>query len=137
MPESTSERIATLFGELEDEDLAVSEWTLLEFALLLARHVRSRSLDVADARIAEARFDAMVDQSFIVYVPNRNDFEQASQWVGYFDMGLRAGDALHLAIAKNRSAAVIHTLDKLMIGTGTRLGVSISSGIRLTSQGTG
>ena len=61
----------------------------------------------------------MVNESFVVLLPNRNDFDRARHWLGRFDTGLRAGDALHLAIAKNRRADAVHTLDKPMIAAET------------------
>ena len=36
---------------------------------------------------------------------------------------LRAGDALHLAIATNRSAEALYSLDRKLIEAGRRLGV--------------
>jgi predicted nucleic acid-binding protein len=46
-------------------------------------------------------------------------------------LGLRAGDALHLAIARNRRADTIYSLDKTMLKAGRGLGLPLSSGIRL------
>ena len=48
-----------------------------------------------------------------------------------FATGLRAGDALHLAIAGNRQAEVVYSLDKAMIRAGKTLGVPTSPGILL------
>ena len=130
LPEATSEPIAGFF-----ENLAVSDWTRVEFASLLARAVRMGGLDPASARLAGSQFEAMVSESFVVLLPNRDDFDRARNWLGRFDTGLRAGDALHLAIAKNRRANAIHTLDKPMIAAGNTLGLPTGAGLVLPGYG--
>lgn len=135
LPEATSHPIAAFFGDLPAEDLAVSDWTRVEFASMLAREVRMGNLDAASARQAGSRFEAMIENSFIVLLPDRGDFDRAREWLGRFDTGLRAGDALHLAIANNRGASAIHSLDKPMIAAGTTLGLPTSAGIVLPGHG--
>ena len=49
LPEATSEAIAAFFENLPADDLAVSNWTRVEFASLLAREVRMGNLDAAAA----------------------------------------------------------------------------------------
>ena len=131
LPEAASEPVATFFEGVPAEDLAVSHWTRVEFASLLAREVRMGNLDVTAARKAGVRFETMVEESFIALLPNRDDFDRATEWLGRFETGLRAGDALHLAIAGNRQAEVVYSLDKAMITAGKTLGVPTSPGILL------
>ena len=128
LPEATSEPIASFLEALPADDLAVSHWTRVEFASLLAREVRMGSLDPASAHAAGSRFETMVGDSFVVLLPNRNDFDQAKDWLGHFETGLRAADALHLAIAGNRGADAIYSLDKLLIAAGKSLGLPASAG---------
>lgn len=128
LPEATSEPIASFLGGLPADDLAVSHWSRVEFASLLAREVRTGGLDPGVARDAGSRFEMMIRESFVVLLPNRDDFDRAKEWLGHFEIGLRAGDALHLAIAGNRSAEAIYSLDKLMIAAGTTLGLPASAG---------
>ena len=128
LPEATSEPIAGFFEALPADDLAVSHWTRVEFASLLAREVRMGGLDAAAAREAGMRFETMVGESFVVLLPSRDDFDRAKDWLGHFETGLRAADALHLAIAGNRGAGAIYSLDKLMIAAGRTLGLPASAG---------
>ena len=128
LPEATSELIADFFQSLPTEDLAVSHWTRVEFASMLAREVRMGGLDPAAAHAASSRFETMLAESFAVLQPNPDDFDQARDWLGRFETGLRAGDALHLAIAGNRGADAIYSLDKLMIVAGKMLGLPASTG---------
>ena len=71
--------------------------------------------DSTAAYQAGSQFETLVSRSFILFSPNREDFDQARDWLGQFETGLRAGDALHLAIAKNRGADAVYALDKPMI----------------------
>ena len=135
LPEATSEPVARFFEDLPGEDPAVSHWTRVEFASLLAREVRMSGLDAAAAREAGSRFEAMVEESFVVFLPNRDDFDRARDWLGRFETALRAGDALHLAIAANRRAEAIYSLDKAMIAAGRALGLPASAGILLPGYG--
>lgn len=134
LPEAASEPVAAFFEGVPAEDLAISHWTRVEFASLLAREVRTGNLDVAAARKAGARFETMVEESFVTLLPNRDDFDRATEWLGRFETGLRAGDALHLAIAGNRQAEVVYSLDKVMITAGKALGVPTSPGILLSGH---
>src|SRR5436853_87913 len=58
------------------------------------------------------------------------DFETAKQFVLRYETALRAGDALHLAIARNNNAQAIYSLDDKMIRAGKLLGLPVSRGIR-------
>ena len=131
LPEASSEPIASFFEGLEADDLTISHWTRVEFASLLAREIRMGGLDAGTAREAGSRFEEMIHESFVVLLPTRDDFDCAKVWLGYFDTALRAGDALHLAIAGNRSADAVYSLDKQMIAAGKALGLPASTGIRL------
>ena len=85
-------------------------------------------LDAITAREAGSQFETMIGESFVVLLPNRDDFDLAKEWLGNFDTGLRAGDAVHLAIAGDRSGDAIYTLDELMIAAGKTLGLPASAG---------
>ena len=135
LPEDTSESIAAFLERLSGEDLAVSHWTRVEFASLLARKVRMGDLNSTAAFQAGSQFETLVSRSFIVFLPNRDDFDRARDWLGRFETGLRAGDALHLAIAKNRGADAVYALDKPMIAAGEQLGLPTGAGIHLPSHG--
>lgn len=129
LPEATSEPIADFFKTLPADTLAVSHWTRVEFASMLAREIRTGSLDATAAREAGSRFEAMIRESFVVLLPNSDDFERAKEWLERIETGLRAGDALHLAIAGNRAADAIYSLDKRMIAAGRMLDLPTRAGV--------
>ena len=128
LSEVTSEPVSNFVDALPADELAVSDWTRVEYASLLAREVRMGGLDAGRAREAVSRFDSLIYDSFLVLLPERDDFDRAREWLGHFETGLRAGDALHLAVAGNRGAKVIYSLDKLMISAGRMLGLPTSAG---------
>jgi predicted nucleic acid-binding protein len=113
------------------EKLTVSHWTLVEFSSLLAREVRMGGLKTQAARLADDQFADIIDESFVVLLPNAEDFNLAREFLKSHDTGLRAGDAFHLAIAKNHGAEAIYSLDKTMIKAGKSLGLPVTAGIRL------
>ena len=131
LPEATSDPIARFFADLAGEDLAVSHWMRVEFSSLLAREVRMGGLSGEAAREADARFESMVDESFAVLLPNGDDYNLAKVYLSRFETKLRACDSLHLAIASNRRAETVYSLDKILLNAGQILGVSVSEGIAL------
>ena len=70
-----------------------------------------------------------MDESFSVLLPNADDFSLAKRYLGRFETGLRAGDALHLAVANNHRAAVIYSLDKTLLKAGKIVDLPVSMGI--------
>jgi uncharacterized protein len=64
-----------------------------------------------------------------VLLPGADDYDLARRYLHNHQTGLRAGDALHLAIAGNHRAKVIYSLDRQMIKAGEMLGLRVSTGI--------
>jgi predicted nucleic acid-binding protein len=130
LPEATSDKIAAFVRRLPAEEFSVSQWTRVEFSSLIAREVRMGGLDTQAAVRADARFEAMLDESFSILLPDADDFGLAKRYLGRFETGLRAGDALHLAIAENHRAAAIYSLDKMLLKAGEILQLPVSMGIQ-------
>jgi uncharacterized protein len=86
----------------------------------------------SDAREADIQFATVVRESFIVLVPGSDDFELARTYLANYATGLRAGDALHLAIAGNHSADISHSLDRTVLKAGKLLGLPASTGIQVS-----
>ena len=127
--EATSTQIERFMQHLPAGDLAVSHWTAVEFSSLLALHIRMGGLTPDDARTINAAFDTMIDASFVVLLPGADDFKRAREYLAHHRTGLRAGDALHLAIAGNRQVDTIFSLDNTFIRAGKLLGLPVSRGI--------
>jgi predicted nucleic acid-binding protein len=67
-------------------------------------------------------FNKMAAESFTVRAITGAHFRIAARFVDQHGLGLRAGDALHLAAASEHGATV-HTLDRRMAEAGPVLGV--------------
>jgi uncharacterized protein len=128
--EATTPAIERFIAELSTQELATSHWTRVEFSSLFAREVRMGGLESEAARIANGRFEATLQGTFVVYLPTIADFDLAKQYLEHYRTGLRGGDALHLAIAANREVDTIHSLDDGLLKAGATLGLRTSRGIR-------
>jgi predicted nucleic acid-binding protein len=131
LPEETSSEVVAYVRALPANDVAVSNWTMVEFSSLLARKVRTAELSADEAKRADARFEDAVGGSLVVTLANGDDFSVARRYVQRLETGLRAPDALHLAIAANRDARTILSLDKKLVAAGKILGLPVSQGIEL------
>jgi predicted nucleic acid-binding protein len=130
LPEASSDEIAAFVRALPAGQFTISHWTRVEFSSLIAREVRMGGLNARAGALADARFEAMVEDSFEVLLPNADDFGLAKRYLGMFETGLRAGDALHLAIGRNHRAGAIYTLDKALLKAGQMLDLPVSMGMR-------
>lgn len=118
---------AAVIGWLEasSERLAISEWTLVEFASAAAIKVRTGQATASLAKQATARAHEFARKHCIVAVPGREEFRRAAELAGDGTLKLRAGDALHLAVAASLSARGIFCLDEAMIESARSLGTSV------------
>jgi uncharacterized protein len=127
--EPTSDRVAQFVATLPQDRLAISQWVRVEVTSVLGRLVRMGELDAAAATAADQRFEAIIGDSFAVLSPTTTDYGLAKNYLGRYAIGLRSGDALHLAIAVNNMAETIYTLDRRLLAAGTALGLRMSAGI--------
>lgn len=87
-------------------------------------------MTTGDAAVAIADFESKISPGFSLLPIASPDCELAREFLQRYETGLRAGDALHLAIAKNNRARAIYSLDDKMIRAGKLLGLPVSRGIR-------
>jgi hypothetical protein len=105
--------------------LLISDWTLTEASSALSMKLRTGQVDQNYRAEAMATLRQMVSDSFSVTAVTTSHFRQAAIFAEQFELALRAGDALHLAIAYDLGERVI-TLDQTMARAGARLGIPIS-----------
>lgn len=129
LEEATSEAIEAFIATQPAGQLYVSHWTRVEFASLIAREVRMGGLAESDALLAIGQFDELVADSFQILMPSTADYERAKKCIQNFATKLRAGDALHLAIANNNGAKTLFTLDVGLLNAANLLSVPASRGI--------
>ena len=87
------------------------------------------TIDHNAARAAEAQFSTIIKTAFIIRLPNADEFDLARIYLARPETELRGGDALRLAIAANRRASAIYSLDKGLVKAGKMLGLPVSRGI--------
>jgi predicted nucleic acid-binding protein len=111
--------------ESSDDRLAISEWSLVEFASAAAIKVRTGQTAANVAKQAMARVHEFAQKHCTVAVPGREEFRRAAELAADEALKLRAGDALHLAIAVSLSAQGIFCLDDAMIESAKSLGMNV------------
>lgn len=106
-------------------DCVVSAWACTEYSSVVSRRVRVGQFDAAQQDVALRAFDTLT-MSFGRVDIRDSDFETASAFVDRADLGLRAPDALHLAVARRHDCTVI-TLDQGMSEAARALDIDAGS----------
>jgi predicted nucleic acid-binding protein len=110
-PEARTGRVHAWLEEYRTDHLGLSDWTVTEFASALSLKVRTGHLDVHQRRKVDDVLKTWLDGSLIQIPVSRRDFAEAARMLHQHDTGLRAGDALHLAMSTHHNARLV-TLDR-------------------------
>jgi hypothetical protein len=128
--EDTSEAVEAAVRKFAPGELATSMWTQVELASLVSRKVRMGELSDSKAEAVRRQFERVLGESFEVLVPMAADFITAGKYLETPKTGLRAGDALHLAVAANCGARKILSLDRGFLEAGRQHKLPVNRGIR-------
>lgn len=123
-PEQHSEVARRWLGEQEPSGLAISAWVGTEVASALAIKHRARMLSPQERHRAWAGWQGMFAVGLLPLDITSADFRRAEQLVNAATRGLRAGDALHLAIAERHRCALA-TLDKDLADAALAIGLQV------------
>jgi uncharacterized protein len=102
--------------------LLVSPWVGTEFMSAIGMKLRSKTITKSDHSIARAAYLRLERDYCTVLLIGSNHFETATDILSDYSLGLRSGDALHLAIA-SYNAATLCTLDQTLFDACKALGI--------------
>lgn len=103
-------------------ELALSDWVVTEFSAALSIKLRTQQITATQRANALSVFTSLVEESFTRVTISPREFGDAARYADQHKSGLRAGDALHLAVCARLGAPLV-TLDKTLAKAATALGV--------------
>lgn len=122
-PEEATERVQIWLGAQKPEDLFISEWVMTEVSSALSIKLRTGQIGLEERSRILAVFNRLVTDSFGLVEIRGRHFRAAAGFADRHELNLRAGDALHLAIAADHGLTVC-TLDQRLSEAGPILAVA-------------
>ncbi len=120
--ESASSRVQEWLEDRDEDVLAISPWVVTEFSSALARKERAGDIS-GDRRAAALAAFARLRANDVRLLPiEQRQFYAAARYADQHVLGLRSGDAFHLAICADHGATLC-TLDRRLGAAGPALGI--------------
>jgi len=122
--EPATPRVNAWFRAQVPGTIFISDWTHTEISSALSLKLRTGEITLETRAAALAAFAGMATTSLPTLAVAEEHFEAAARFVAQHELGLRAGDALHLALAKDGGFALV-TFDQRMADAALQLGVPV------------
>ena len=114
---------AAWLASATSQTLWISHWVLLEFANATALRLRRAELPASKAVELNQMFEAFRQERLALLEPRGQDFLLAREWIQRDSAsGLRAADALHLALAQRQGLRLV-SADQAMARAAALLGL--------------
>jgi uncharacterized protein len=122
-PDDHTNRVLSWLADNEGRPLLVNDWTWVEVAsaLMLKRRMSHLTQQQYDHVLRNVRRQAL---SFDLLDVNREHFLLARQLSENATLGIRAGDAIHVAVALANDVTLV-TTDKTLLAANTSYGLRV------------
>ncbi len=124
VPEAATQRVQSWLAAQDADALVTSDWTVTEFSSALSIKMRAGKIGAGQRAAALAALAKIAAQSLEMLAIGARDFAAAARLADHDVLGLRAGDALHLAVASAHGATIV-TLDRKFAAAAEPLGVGV------------
>ncbi|WP_018140876.1 type II toxin-antitoxin system VapC family toxin [Thioalkalivibrio sp. ALJ7] len=118
-----TEEVQDWLAAQDADALCISHWVLTDFSAALSMKVRMEILTPRERANVLGAFAALRESSLSTLPISSIDYHTAAHFADDHASGLRAGDALHLAIAYNHGVALC-SLDETLVAAAEPMGVN-------------
>jgi len=122
--EDSTRSVQDWMAEQQPGTLRISDWTVTEFSSAQALKLRTAQILPEHRADCLAAFAHLVEESFVVLPITGTNFRTAARFVDHHQTGLRAGDAVHLAVCAEHGARLV-TLDRTLATAAQHFAVPI------------
>lgn len=122
VPETYSAQAETALRNPAHSPLAVSAWTETELVSAFGIKCRTQQIAESDMQKGLEKYESL--RGFFVHLQvQHEDYRSAAILLRDWRIGLRAGDALHLALAQHHSCVML-SLDARLVKAGLQAGIA-------------